>query len=538
MNVDKSNRADIGKLTHRWLNSKVILLKICGSFLIIVGIIIFRISVRDTLTLLNMAFGIELLQEASVSGFSAIGAIKAVVGGLLGLGGIFIFIYARKLRAAAFAKSTEQDSRPPVLYLRSFKDDPVMSRPGLFHITIPSVTTIEEQLAMVLNEIGPVTAIGKPGERLPALGARRLYVDDADWQEKVSELMAQSRLVIFRLAKTEGFWWELERAAATVSPERLVLLVPFKQKEYDAFKAKADSLFANPLPDYAGRNNGFLGLTGLIYFDADGAAYFTQFASLWSPKSLIYGRIRKPLLPYFKQVLQPVFSNLNVPWSQPKASLFALILSAFGFVALVGAIGWFGYLIFSNERTSSIDPAFLPCVERYDHPEIKSAMSGYSPEQAMQKAKQLSVKGLHRLDNEALLSRALIFSKFLSEADIHLCSRLVKGTITAKEIQFLVGKLDPQSRDLFCDIAFAATIAELRQISPPISLTESEIEKAFLNLMQSVPEQEADRLINVFNTIDQATDSDVCWLGKTLYGTISAMEEPYRSHMARALVME
>lgn len=402
MNDDKSNRADIGKLTHRWLNSKVILLKICGSFLIIVGIIILRISVRDTLTLLNMAFGIELLQEASVSGFSAIGAIKAVVGGLLGLGGIFIFIYARKLRAAAFAKSTEQDSRPPVLYLRSFKDDPVMSRPGLFHITIPSVTTIEEQLAMVLNEIGPVTAIGKPGERLPALGARRLYVDDADWQEKVSELMAQSRLVIFRLAKTEGFWWELERAAATVSPERLVLLVPFKQKES----------------------------------------------------------------------------------------------------------------------------------------EIKSAMSGYSPEQAMQKAKQLSVKGLHRLDNEALLSRSLIFSKFLSEADIHLCSRLVKGTITAKDIQFLVGRLDSQSRDLFCDITFAATMAELKQISPPVSLTESEIEKAFLNLMQSVPEQEADRLINVFNTIDQATDSDVCWLGKTLYGTVNAMEEPYRSHMARALVME
>jgi hypothetical protein len=81
-------------------------------------------------------------------------------------------------------------------------------------------------------------------------------------------------------------------------------------------------------------------------------------------------------------------------------------------------------------------------------------------------------------------------------------------------------------------------MAELKQISPPVSLTESEIEKAFLNLMQSVPEQEADRLINVFNTIDQATDSDVCWLGKTLYGTVNAMEEPYRSHMARALVME
>ena len=538
MNDDKSNRADIGKLTYRWTNSKVILLKICGSFLILAGIVIFRITVRDTLTLLNLAFGLELLKEATVSGFSTIGAVKGAVGGLLGLGGILIFIYARKLRAAALSKSVEQDSRPPVLYLRSFKDDPVMSRPGLFHITVPSVTTIEEQLAMVLNEIGPFTAIGKPGERLPALGARRLYVDDADWQKKVSELMAQSRLVIFRLAKTEGFWWELERAAATVSPERLVLLVPFKKKEYDAFKAKADSLFANPLPDYAGRYNGYLGLTGLIYFDADGATHFTQFASIWSPKSLIYGRIRKPLLPYFKQVLRPVFNNLDVPWNQPKASLVALMVSAFGLVALVGAIGWFGYSIFSNERTSSIDPAFLSCVEKYDNPEIKSALSGYSPNEVMQQAKQLAAKGLHRLDNEALLSRTLIFSKFLSEADIHVCSRLVKGTITAQDIQFLVGKLDSQSRDLFCDITFAATMAELRQISPPVSLTESEIEKAFLKLIQSVPEQEADRLINVFDKIDQASDSDVCWLGKTLYGTVNSMEEPYRSHMARALVME
>ena len=36
----------------------------------------------------------------------------------------------------------------------------------------------EQELAVLMGRLGPVVAIGKPGERLPELGAARLYVAD------------------------------------------------------------------------------------------------------------------------------------------------------------------------------------------------------------------------------------------------------------------------------------------------------------------------------------------------------------------------
>ena len=537
MTESKNGQSGPEKQERFWLGSKVILLKILGIILLIMGIIILRLTIRETLWILTEAFNIEFLKDSSISGFT-IGAIKGGFAGIIGFGGILLFIHAKKLKTAAFAKTLEHDDRPPVLYLRSFKDDPVMGRPTTFSISLPSVTTLEEQLALVLNEIGPFIAIGKPGERLPHLGARRYYVDVADWQAKISELMKQSRLVILRLGKTKGFWWELKTAAATVSPERLVMLVPFKRKKYDEFKAEANLILSNPLPEYSGHYNYYLGFTGLIYFDPDGTAHFTRPPSIWSMKSWRCARIVKPLMPYFKQVFRPVFRNLDIPWVPPKASFITLIVSGFGLIALAGAIGMFSYLLFTSNKTGSIDTAVIPCAENFNHPEILSALSNYSQEEVRQQARQLSSKGLHRLENAKLLNRTLIMRDLIFAADNHLCAELVKGTITPSNLQSLLEKLDPKFKAAFCEIAFEAMLAELRQVAPPETLTESEVDEALVNLMQSVPETDANRMVSLLDTLNQADDIEACWLGKKLYGTIYTMEEPYRSNLARALVME
>ena len=62
-----------------------------------------------------------------------------------------------------------------VLYLRSFTDDVgsrVMGIGGL---------TMEEQFVRTLNQIGPVVAIGSPGEAQPHAGAYRVYLDNTAW---------------------------------------------------------------------------------------------------------------------------------------------------------------------------------------------------------------------------------------------------------------------------------------------------------------------------------------------------------------------
>ena len=123
------------------------------------------------------------------------------------------------------------DPRPPVLYLRSFRDD---NQALLFDsgfrvfghaMRLLSVASPEQELAWLLNGHGPVVAIGKPGEPLPELGAARLYVSHADWQRVVLDLMQRAALVVVRVGNSPGVAWEIEQALRTVPRQRLLLAV-------------------------------------------------------------------------------------------------------------------------------------------------------------------------------------------------------------------------------------------------------------------------------------------------------------------------
>src|SRR5262249_56929746 len=74
----------------------------------------------------------------------------------------------------------------------------------------------EEQLAHAVSPIGRLLAVGKPGEALPAPGAHRTCVGDAEWKSKVASLMQEAQLVIDRVETGgEGRWWEMVRALQT-----------------------------------------------------------------------------------------------------------------------------------------------------------------------------------------------------------------------------------------------------------------------------------------------------------------------------------
>ena len=60
-----------------------------------------------------------------------------------------------------------------------------------------------------LTTAGPFVAIGKPGERLPQLGASRLYVGYFEWQTVVQSYIARSDLIILIAGKTHWVQWEL-----------------------------------------------------------------------------------------------------------------------------------------------------------------------------------------------------------------------------------------------------------------------------------------------------------------------------------------
>ena len=171
----------------------------------------------------NPAAEAELKQSGWDTGLSVVIAVLAIVAWRL-------WRKSRQYGALDATQAMARDRRPPVLYLRSFADDSnalmgdqsFVERHGAI---LASPVTPEQEIADILDAIGPVVAIGKPGEPLPELGAARLYVSDEQWQAKVRELMGSASLVVVRLGSSPGLLWEIEQALAHLPRQRLVLAV-------------------------------------------------------------------------------------------------------------------------------------------------------------------------------------------------------------------------------------------------------------------------------------------------------------------------
>lgn len=235
-----------------------------------------------------------------------------------------IFSRARQHEADDAAEAMEDDPRAPVLYLRPFAADAASSR-------LRGGKTEEEQLAAVLGGIGPVVAIGRPGEELPELGAARLYVSDREWKAAVRDLMDRAILVVMRLGDTDACWWELEQVTARVAPESLLLLVPAGGEGYDVLRARADPLLPHPLPDLPRRRRTLGTLEAFVEFDDDWTPGVLPFrTSFWRT------RATRPLETALALTLRPVFERFAPAWRPPGPNpLRVLVFGALG-VWLIG----------------------------------------------------------------------------------------------------------------------------------------------------------------------------------------------------------
>jgi hypothetical protein len=133
-------------------------------------------------------------------------------------------VYGRRLRQPDAPSVLARDPRPPVLFLRSFRDEDIVdltSRTGR-----GSMRRSEEALCTALRRVGPVIAIGRPGEHLPETGAARLYVGDHDWQKAVRHFLAQAAAVVIVVGTSPGVWWEIDAALESVDRRRLLFFFP------------------------------------------------------------------------------------------------------------------------------------------------------------------------------------------------------------------------------------------------------------------------------------------------------------------------
>jgi TM2 domain-containing membrane protein YozV len=238
------------------------------------------------------------------------------------------------------------DSRPPVIYLRSFEaDSEIVLRPPGFWSRATTVLfdyavtfSPEQELAEVLNRVGPVIAIGKPGEPLPELGAARLYVGDADWQTKVIDMMERSRLVVIRTGSTPNLQWEIEQTMARV-PRRQILYVSFGDaRKTAAFDQYFEQRFGPVLP--TGKtfvtpfwmklmSMGKYVVGKIIYFDGSLQARAEPIRLTLSWTGLVLGLMR-PYRDSIHSAMRHVFASLDLSWAKDSSQTMAVMLAMFG----------------------------------------------------------------------------------------------------------------------------------------------------------------------------------------------------------------
>jgi hypothetical protein len=172
--------------------------------------------------------------------------------------GIGCIRVGRRLLMRSAYEALTDDKRPPVVYLRPFAEDeglthqlPVGERVGGRSLAsnLQWKASHEQWLARALVAVGPVVAVGKPGDRLAPLGAPRFYLADDQWQQKVDALLRGSGAVVLRPETSAGTRWEVEQVSQLIDHRRVLLIVPNPCQRPLAF-ARIKSLVekAWPLP--------------------------------------------------------------------------------------------------------------------------------------------------------------------------------------------------------------------------------------------------------------------------------------------------
>ena len=200
----------------------------------------------------------------------------------------------------------------------------------------------EQELAEIVTRVGPVIAIGKPGEPLPELGAARLYVGDADWKAKVIDMMARSRLVIIRTGSTPNLEWEIEQAMTRV-PRRQILFVSLGDAEKtEVFDQYFKRRFGQVLPSGTtavtplwlklmsmGKLTGSYATGKIIYFDEALKPREEPIRLSVSWVGLAVGLMR-PYRDPLQTAMKHVFVSLELPWVTRNSQTMAVLLAMFG----------------------------------------------------------------------------------------------------------------------------------------------------------------------------------------------------------------
>ena len=187
--------------------------------------------------------------------------------------GAYVVQLGRRLGLKHAEARSAADTRRAVVYLSSFEENRVL-RFVRFLLTMArrpwgTPHTLEEKVISVMKRVGPVVALSRTGEKLPALGAARICTDAHTWEDKARTSISAARAVVFGPGITGLFWAEVALARELSRPDRLIFW--FFRSTYQEFRREAISRAALPaaLPEAARR-------VRFLYFQSDWNPVFVE----------------------------------------------------------------------------------------------------------------------------------------------------------------------------------------------------------------------------------------------------------------------
>lgn len=156
-------------------------------------------------------------------------ALNALIGVIIGAA-VFIALFRAKQYLQISADSLlGKDKRAPILFLRSFSDDPkVNAAAGISHEGLAQLIdfSVETRLADHFMGFGPFIAVGSPKEAVPQIGAARVKLSDDEWQAAVTHWMETSSVIVMYAGTTHWVGWELKRIIEGGFTDKLIILFP------------------------------------------------------------------------------------------------------------------------------------------------------------------------------------------------------------------------------------------------------------------------------------------------------------------------
>jgi len=228
-------------------------------------------------------FIVSLIAETAFGapGVFCVRVVSIVVGFAL-LPGILRDLRLRKqLKAPSASEVLAHDKRPPIIYLRSFKEEgtgkdlpatltvePLMNPLGFGGRQMP---TFEQELAVYVERSGPFVTLHNPDFGLSELGAARLATKEGnDWWKQLDEVLPGCRFVIFRAGETKNLLLELQKLVSEVPATKVLVYLQMgveqdagvQQARYNRFRKLTESILPKPLPEKRGKYQ-------FLYFDPD-----------------------------------------------------------------------------------------------------------------------------------------------------------------------------------------------------------------------------------------------------------------------------